>query len=204
MPSFAAGGVRSGTARRAKRYHRGRMGKLPLLLSIGLASACGEAGMQVDDWVPDDIDEQATLDAIGAAGYARLCGAFSDYVHDQYRSSYLVQAVCTAEAIRSTTDAVACAASIETCLETLPPNVQAELDMILAQASCPTVGVDPDGCPSTVSSLTACLDELGGGLEDLQFGLTCAAAGQPVPPDWYLLAIPDECRQLQMGCPTPG
>jgi hypothetical protein len=172
------------------------MNRLVFVLIVLAACQPGES----TDWVPDDIDEEATLDAIGEAGYARVCSAFSDYVHDQYRSNYLVQAVCTAEAIRTTTDAGACAATIETCLDTLPPSVQAELDAILAQASCPTVGIAPDGCSSTVSELTSCLDDLGSSLDTLQFGLTCAAAGQPVPTDWWQIVIPSSCQSLQSSC----
>jgi hypothetical protein len=163
-----------------------------------LFAACKPGGS--GDWVPDDIDEEATLDAIGAAGYGRVCAAFSDFVHDQYRSNYLVQAVCTAHGIRTSTDAGACAEAIDACLDTLPPSVESELDAILNQASCPTVGITPDGCSSTVSELTSCLDDLGGSLETLQFGLTCAAAGQPVPSDWWRIVIPSSCQSLQASC----
>jgi hypothetical protein len=169
------------------------------LLVIAIASAAACKG-GASDWVPDDIDEEATLDTVGAAGLGRVCSAFSDFVHDQYRSSYLVQAVCTAHGIRTTTDAIACADAIDECLDTLPPSVEAELDSILNQASCPTVGVTAEGCSSTVSELTSCLDELGSGLDTLQFTLTCAAAGQPVPSNWWQLVVPSSCQALQTSC----
>jgi hypothetical protein len=167
-----------------------------------LITACG--GNNPSDWLPDDIDRDATLDAIGDAGLGQVCSAFSDFVHDQYRSSYLVQAVCTAHAIRTTTDAIACADAVDACLDELPPAVDAELDAILDQASCPALGVEAEGCPSRVSMLKTCLDDLGASIERLQFTLTCAAAGQPVPENWSELVIPASCMALQDGCSPPA
>jgi hypothetical protein len=172
------------------------------LSSLSLA-ACGSNTPDPSDWFPEDIDQDATLDALGDAGLGQVCSAFSDFVHDQYRSNYLVQAVCTAHAIRTTTDAIACADATEACLDELPPAVDAELDAILDQASCPALGVEAEGCPSTVSALKACLDALGSSITRLQFTLTCAAAGEPIPENWSELVIPASCMALQDGC-TPA
>lgn len=152
------------------------------------------------DWVPADIDERQTLMQLGNAGYGRLCSAFEDYVHDQYRSSYLIKAVCTAHAIETTTDAVACGAAVDDCLDTLPPVVQTQLDQILAQASCTRVAIDASSCPSTVSRLKGCLDALGDKVDELQLAATCAAAGSPVPDSWWMISEPAECTSLQSDC----
>src|SRR5690349_6188484 len=109
--------------------------------SFSFALLCVIAGCSSSggshDWVPDDIDEQQTLDRLGSAGYAKLCSAFSDYVHDQYRSNYLVKAACTAHSLQTTSDAIMCGDELNECLDTLPPVVDQQLDQILAQASCP-------------------------------------------------------------------
>jgi hypothetical protein len=151
-------------------------------------------------WVPSDIDQQATLDAIGAAGYAKVCGAFSDYVHDTYRSQLLVKAACTAHALQTTTDAVTCGAELDACLDTLPPVVDQQLQQILAQASCAAIGLEPDGCPSTVTALKGCLDALGDLVEQVELSATCAAFGSPVPADWWMVGEPAACATLRNGC----
>jgi len=153
-----------------------------------------------DDWVPPDIDEQQTLDRLGSAGYAKLCSAFSDYVHDQYRSSYLVKAACTAHALETTTDAVACGEELEMCLDTLPPVVDQQLNSILAQASCSAVGIDPTTCSNKVLALKACLDAMGEKVDELELSLTCAAFGSPVPETWWMIDEPAECAALRSGC----
>lgn len=167
-------------------------------IALVLAAACngGTSGV----WVPADIDERQTLMQVGNAGYTRLCAAFEDYVHDQYRSSYLIKAACTAHAIETTTDAIACGAAVDDCLDSLPPVVQTQLDQILAQASCTKVAIDASTCPSTVSRLKACLDALGDKLDELELAATCAAAGSPVPDGWWMIAEPAECASLQADC----
>jgi hypothetical protein len=165
---------------------------------LALLAACG--GTSGGDWVPSDIDEQQTLDTIGSAGYSRLCSAFEDYVHDQYRSSYLVRAACTAHAIDTTTDAVACGEALDDCLDTLPPAVDSQLDSILAQASCSRVSITPTGCSAKVSQVKACLDALGDQLDEIELAATCAAVGSPVPSDWWMIDTPSACTSLSADC----
>ena len=164
-----------------------------------LAAACG--GSSAADWVPSDIDTDQTLDRLGQTGYARVCGAFSDYVHDQYRSNYLIQAACTANALETTADAVACGTAVDDCLDTLPPAVDAQLEQILDQAGCNSLDVfTPTGCAAKVSELTDCLDALGEELDRIQFSATCAAFGSPVPSDWWMIPLPSACSALQTSC----
>jgi hypothetical protein len=174
------------------------MPRLRLLLLVSLAACPSSSGS--DDWVPSDIDESQTLDRLGAAGYQRLCGAFDDYVRDQYRSSYLIQAACTAHALQTTADAVACGQAVDACLDDLPPAVESALDMILDQAGCSAAGVSATGCASPVSALTDCLDALGSQLDQIQFSLTCAAFGSPVPQDWWRISPPSACTAIASGC----
>ena len=61
-----------------------------------------------DDWIPEDIDLDQTVDKLGAAGFAKVCNAFEDYVRDMYRSNRLIQLTCTAEALDTTANATAC------------------------------------------------------------------------------------------------
>ncbi len=150
--------------------------------------------------MPDDIDEEQTLDRLGAAGYQRLCGAFDDFVRDQYRSSYLVQAACTAHALQTTQSATDCGAAVDACLDDLPAPVEAQLAQILAQADCSAVGVSTTGCSSPVSRLTDCLDALGTEVDKIQFSLTCAAVGSPVPENWWRISPPAECSALAESC----
>lgn len=150
--------------------------------------------------VPPDIEENQTLDRIGSAGYAKLCSAFEDYVRDRYRSDRLLQAACTANALQTTTDAVACAAAVDMCLDMLPPAVEAQLDRILAQASCTAVAVQPTGCSSTVSQMKACLDALGTEVDRIMFALTCAAFGSPVPEAWWMIDPPPACSAIASQC----
>jgi hypothetical protein len=159
---------------------------------------CGSSSQ--DDWVPPDIDEQQTLDRLGSAGYAKLCSAFSDYVHDKYRSDYLVKAACTAHALETTSDAVECGEALDMCLGTLPPVVDQQLDSILAQASCTAAAIDPATCSSKVSALTACLDAISARMDQIELSLTCAAFGSPVPDDWWRVEEPAECVALRSGC----
>lgn len=170
--------------------------RLPLLFLV----FAGCAGHSSDDWVPSEIDEQQTLDRLGSAGYAKLCSAFDDYVHDQYRSNYLIKAACTAHALQTTDNATACGAAVDACLDDLPAPVEAQLEQILAQADCTAVSASPGGCSSPVSALTGCLDALGSQLDQIQFSLTCAAFGSPVPADWWRIRPPAACTALAESC----
>lgn len=170
-----------------------RLGLLTILALAGCPSTSG-------DWVPDDIDEQQTLDRLGEAGYQKLCSAFDDFVHDQYRSNYLIRAVCTAHALQTTENAVMCGEAVDACLDTLPAPVEAQLEQILAQADCSVVDAMVTGCSSPVSKLTGCLDELGTKVDQIQFSLTCAAFGSPVPPDWWKVSLPPACAALGESC----
>jgi hypothetical protein len=169
-------------------------------LALLVVVACGGSTPDVEDWVPDDIDTGQTVDRLGAAGFAKVCGAFEDYVRDTYRSNRLVQAACTAEALQSSADAVACGTAVDACLNELPPVVEAQLEMILDQAGCTALGIDQAGCSSPVSVLTGCLDALGAQLDTIEFSLTCAAFGSPVPEDWWMIEPPEECYAILRGC----
>jgi len=172
------------------------------LLLVCALVACGDDDGGGGDWVPDDIDRDATLDAVGEAGYQRLCSAARDYALDQYRSSYLVEAVCTAIAIETTTTATECGDAITECIQNPPPAAVAQLDTILAQASCSTVDVEPAGCAATVSQLKECYDQLGVEVEELRFNLECQVAGQPVDDSWWRIDVPTSCSTLENMCPT--
>jgi len=171
-----------------------------LMMLPACPSSSGDDTPGPSSWVPSDIDEQATLEQIGSAGYARLCNAFDDYVHDTYRSQLLVKAACTAHALETTTDAAMCGEELDTCLDTLPPVVQQQLDQILAQASCTQVGIAPNGCSSKVSALKGCLDALGDLVDQVELSATCAAFGSPVPNDWWVIDEPAACAALRTGC----
>lgn len=168
-------------------------------LLLVLLAACGSTSSP-SDWVPADLEENQTLDRIGSAGYAKLCDAFEDYVRDRYRSDRLLQAACTANALQTTTDAVACGASVDMCLDMLPPAVEAQLQRILAQASCTNVAVQPGGCQSTVSQMKSCLDALGTQVDRIMLSLTCAAFGSPVPEDWWMIDAPAACDTIASQC----
>ena len=165
-----------------------------------LLAACGGTSSSPGDWVPDDLEESQTLDRIGTAGYAKLCDAFEDYVRDRYRSDRLIQLACTANALQTTSDAVACGTAVDMCLDMLPPAVETQLQMILAQASCEHVAVTPGGCQSTVSQMKSCLDALGSQVDRIMLSLTCAAFGSPVPQDWWKIEPPAACDAIASQC----
>lgn len=167
-------------------------------LSLVILIAACKSGS--GDWVPDDIDEQETIDKLGAAGYAKLCSSFDDYVRDMYRSNLLVRAACTAHALETTANATECGEAVDACLDDLPPVVESQLMSILAQASCPAVEIAQGGCSSPVSALTTCLDDLGAQLDTIKLSVTCAAFGSPVPPDWWQISPPSSCSALASGC----
>lgn len=175
------------------------MGRYSWALIAAVVSACSSNGSS-NDWVPSDIQRDQALSALGSAGYARLCSAFDDFVHDQYRSSSLVRAACMAHALETAEDAVACGEALDTCLDTLPPVVDQQLDAILAQASCGAISIDPSACPSTVSALKGCLDALGERVDQIELAATCAAFGSPVPETWWMIQAPPECTALAEDC----
>ena len=171
------------------------------LLALVLCVGCGaSSSTNPGDWVPEDIDEQATLDRIGTAGYQKLCGAFEDYVRDMYRSDRLIQAACTANALQTTADAAACGVAVDMCLDMIPPAVETQLNMILAQAKCSALGVEPTGCQSKVAQMKSCLDALGKKVDQIMFSLTCAAFGSPVPETWWKIEPPAECSAISSQC----
>jgi hypothetical protein len=152
------------------------------------------------DWVPEHIDLDATVATIGDAAYGELCNAFENYVRETYASNHLIQLVCTADAIETTSDAVACANQADACLDTLPAPVEAELQMILDQAGCNALAINQNACVAKVKELKACLDALGDEVGTLELGLTCAAFGEPVPDDWWMIPPPDECTTNTTEC----
>jgi hypothetical protein len=168
-----------------------------------LIAACGDDGGGGGDWVPADIDRQQTLDALGDAGYQRLCSAARDYALDQYRSSYLIEAVCTAIAIETSETSSDCGDQITECINNPPPAAVAQLDGILAQAGCSTVMLEPMGCAATVSQIEGCIEELGNEVEEIRFNLTCELAGQTVDQSWWRIDVPSSCATLENMCSLP-
>ena len=150
--------------------------------------------------MPNDLEGDATLDEVGAAGCQRLCSAARDDALDQYRSSYLVEAVCTAIAIETTTEVTACGDAITDCIQNPPAEAVAQLDAILAQASGDTVEVEPTGCAATVGQLADCCDDLGVEIQEIRFNLECQVAGQTVDDSWWRIDIPAPCAALENMC----
>ncbi len=172
--------------------------RLLTLLALLATPACGGGGG--GGWLPDDLESSQTLDDIGDAGYQRLCSAFDDWAHDQYRSDYLVQAVCTAQGIQNTDTASACGDYVQTCIDSPPAEAEAMLDQIMSQAGCSAVAVEPSGCTATVGQVQECLDMLGAEIEAIQFTLTCAAAGQTLDPGWWQIQTPPVCTEIGSLC----
>ena len=171
-----------------------------IMVAVVLGAGCGEPGGSSTDWVPDDLTSGQTVDEIGDAGYARLCSAFDEWAHDQYRSSYLIQAVCTAKGIENTETASACGDYVQECIDSPPAEAEALLDQILAQAGCTAVAVEPTGCAATVGQVQDCLDGLGAEVEAIEFTLTCAAAGQTLDPGWWMITPPAVCGEIASLC----
>jgi hypothetical protein len=165
----------------------------PLFLGL---TACRE------DWMPSDVERGQALDALGEAGYDRLCSEFESYIQEQYTSSELVQGVCLALAVQSSETALACGEAMESCTSEMPAEAKAQLQAILAQASCARTEVEPTGCMATVGELEGCLNALEAKLEALKFGGACAALGEPIDEDWWKLQLPAACLQIQNRC-TP-
>lgn len=173
-----------------------------------MASACvtAETGELADieaseEWLPLDIDGTRMLERLGDDAYQTLCRSFDGYVHDIYRSKLLIKAACTAHALQTTTDAAACAASTEQCLDTLPPVVEEQLDRLVNQAGCGDVHVSTSKCRSPVSELIRCLRDLRGIVESTGQELTCAAFGSKLSPDWWRVSTPESCSALATSCP---
>lgn len=167
-----------------------------------LGIACAALACSGGGWLPADIQRSETLSALGASGYARLCSAFEDYVRDEYRSSYLIQAVCVAYGIQTTSSAQACGDTASVCVNTLPPPAESTLNAILRQASCDTIAVEPAGCAATVAELTACLDALSDKVENIKLTATCAVAGEPLADTWWRLSLPAQCQAIRSRCPV--
>jgi hypothetical protein len=175
-------------------------GRFFVVMAFAIGVGCSEPGGSSTDWVPDDLTSGQTLDDIGDAGYQRLCSAFDDWAHDQYRSSYLIQAVCTAQGIEHTDTASACGDYVQTCIDSPPAEAEAQLDQILGQAGCAAVSAEPTGCAATVGQVQDCLDGLGAEVEAIQFTLTCAAAGQVLDPGWWMITPPAICGEISSLC----
>ncbi len=175
-------------------------------LALMLLAACAsdvdrpEPPDPPDDWLPSDIDVDTTVDKLGAAGFAKLCGAFEDYVRDMFRSNRLIQLACTADALETTTDAVACGDSVNACINMVPPAVESQLEQILDQAGCTALDITQTGCQSKVSALKSCLDALSEQLARIELQATCAAIGSPVPEDWWMIDPPAACMEISDDC----
>ena len=168
--------------------------------TLGLPGCGGDGGG--GDWVPDDLERDSTVDAAGDAGYDRLCAAARDYALDQYRSSYLVEAVCTALALEMTGTVTECGDAVTDCIQNPPELAVLTLDMILAQASCDTVAVEPQGCLATIGELAECYDQLGAEVEEIRFNLECQAVGMAVDDRWWRVDVPASCSTIVNMCPV--
>lgn len=170
--------------------------RVVVMVASVMTIGCGTA----DPWVPDDIDQEATLAAVGDEGKTRVCAAFEDYMLDQWRDSYLVEAVCLARAIMDNTDADACGDDAQACIETPPAEVRQGVEAILAQATCARVDVAAGGCERSVSDLVDCLDAMESEIAALRLTAGCALAGQEIDPSWSLIDVPSVCLDLAEDC----
>lgn len=170
-----------------------------LSLSIG-AAACDSAG----DWFPSDVDQDATLAAAGDAAAAKVCSAFEDYLLDQYRGSLFVRVACTALGVENTETAAACGDYVDDCINNPPAEVQSAVASIVASAGCSAVAdYASSGCSKTISDLRACLDAVEREVTELEYTITCALAGQSLPPGSLTIDQPAECASIENACPTP-
>jgi hypothetical protein len=172
---------------------------LVALLTFAIQPGCGESQDVVDKF-PDDIDTSLTLDDIGEAGLNKICSTFEGWVLDQYSSTYWVQATCMAAAVDNNEDAGSCGDELQACLDDPPPEVEALIDSIQSQAGCSAIAVEATGCSATVGQVEDCLDALGAALDNVKFTLTCAAAGETLDPDWWVISIPSACTSIEAGC----
>lgn len=172
---------------------------LALLLVTGVA-ACGASS----DWFPSDLDENQTLARAGEAAAAKACDAFEDYLLDQYRESLFVEVACTALAVQNTADAGACGTYAHDCIEHPPAELEALVTTIVDGAGCAALDYQSSGCGKTLSELRACLDAAEGELDELKLSITCALAGQSLPPDALTIDTPAACTAIENACPLPG
>jgi hypothetical protein len=175
-----------------------------LLASISCLAVALDACVSPPDesWVPQEVAVADTLEKIGHKAYSIMCNRFEDSIHDLYSSQLVVEAACTAHAIRTAPNATACAEVTAQCLDALPAPVEDELQSILEQAHCGSTGVSPLGCHSPVSELVACLGDLRDELDQLQQTVTCAAFGSPLRGDWWRIKPPASCLDLAQQCPA--
>ena len=165
------------------------------------AAACGGSS----DWFPSDVEEDATLSAAGDAAAAKVCDAFEDYLLDQYRGSLFVRVACTALGIENTDTAAACGDFVDDCINNPPEQVQSTVSSIVASAGCSAVAdYESTGCSKTISDLRACLDAVEREVTELEYTITCALAGQPLPAGSLTIDQPAECASIENACPLPG
>ena len=172
---------------------------LALLLVTGVA-ACGASS----DWFPSDLDENETLANAGQAAAAKACDAFEDYLLDQYRESLFVEVACTALGVENTADAAACGDYVDDCIDNPPAQVTTLVTTIVDGAGCDMIDYQPSGCCKTLADLRACLDAAEGELDHLKLTITCALAGQSLPPGALTIDTPAECTSIENACPLPG
>jgi len=60
--------------------------------------------------------------------------------------------------------------------------------------------VEATGCSATVGQIEDCLDALGDALDHVQLTLDCAAAGQPLEDDWWMIELPTACSDIENNC----
>jgi hypothetical protein len=174
---------------------------VPIGVALELANG-GCVGDPHESWLPSEIEVADTLEKVGHFAYSTMCNELENRVHDLYTEQPLVQAACTAYALRTTRNAAECAQVTDDCLTDLPPPVEAELDTILAQASCASTGVSAAECKSPVFELVDCLEGLWDQVEGIRLEATCAAFGSPVSRNWWRITIPTACSELATRCPA--
>lgn len=147
----------------------------------------------------DGDDGASRSERLTQAAYEQACASAESFLLDQYGGSYYVQALCTAAAVESTSDAASCGDELQACLDDPPAAIQAGVDAILTQAGCDALAIDPSACSSTVGRLKDCLDALEGAVANVEYTLTCAAAGQTLE-SWDIVEFPAECQLLESDC----
>lgn len=180
--------------------------RLLLLASLVVAApACvaevAEVADQTEPWIPYDVDPTESIERLGDDGYKMLCRSFDGYVRDIYRSELLVKAACTAHALQTTANASECATATESCLGTMPPVVEEQLDRIVEQAGCSDAFLPQTKCRSPVHELLRCLKDLRAGVDHVGQTLTCAAFGSPPTGEWWHIETPQSCIALATSCP---
>jgi len=170
-----------------------------LLIAFTFQVGCGDDGSTSDKF-PDEFETNVTLDDIGQSGLNKICNTFEDWVRDMYSSSLFVQAACTASAIESTETASDCGDELQSCLDNPPSEVESLITTIRDQAGCGSLSVEATGCSATVGQIQDCLDALGDELDNIQFTLTCAAAGQTLDDGWWVIETPAACSSIETSC----